>query len=389
MKHLKVTLLGILSYIDKIVYRFIRLFTSIDEKLVVFEGTLGKFDESSWVLYHYLKQKGKYKFVWMVKNPSKYKSTADTRFVSRYHHFFYIVADYYYAKAAYSFYTHTTSPIKYKRPGQTIIFMGHGYAIKGHKGSGSYHNFDYALATGDEAMATQSIFVGCDKAKMLPLGLPRNDMLLQNSKPGTENPIVQGREFSKVIIWMPTFRESKSRLSEENCATETGLPLFDTPEKVEQLNELLHSYNCGIILKLHRLQLEKDVFKRKFSNIIIIGDKEIDELGLQLYQFVGLSDALLTDYSSVSIDYLLLNKPIGYILSDIDMYLKDRGFTSKDPRDVMAGEFIYHEEDFNQFIKNLVERNDKYAEARHKLILRLHSAAKGDSCEKICQHFGL
>lgn len=376
--------------IDRLLYLLIKAFTKIDDSLIIFEGLMGRFGESSWVLYYHLKKKGKYKFVWIVTNPSDYAPSADTKFVSRFNLFFNVKADYYYAKAAYSFYTHTTSRIKYKRPGQTIIFIGHGYAIKGHKGKGSsYHNFDYALATGNEAMVTQAIFIGCDKSKMLPLGLPRNDMLIQNIKPGTESPIVQGRGFSKVIIWMPTFRESESKLSEVNCATETGLPLFDTPEKVEKMNELLCSYNCVVILKLHRMQLEKEIFKRKFSNIIIIGDKEIDELGLQLYQFVGISDALLTDYSSVSVDYLLLDKPIGYILSDIDMYLKDRGFTSKDPRDVMAGEYIYNEKDFNNFIIDLVKGNDKYAVARHNLTQRLHSAANGDSCKLICRYFGL
>ena len=379
-----------LVLIDKLFYLFFKMATKIDKNLIIFEGQMGHFDESSFVLYQYLKEKGKYKFVWMVKDPFICPTSDDTIFINRYRRSFNIMADYYYAKAAYSFYTHGTSPIRYKRMGQMKIYIGHGYAIKGHKGDGILrHKFDYAFAIGEEAMATQSIFIGCDKNKMLPLGLPRNDMLMQNSKPGKENPIVKGKNFSKVIVWMPTFRESKSGLSETSCATETGLPLFDTAEKVEKLNELLCSYNCLVILKLHRLQLEKDIFKRKFSNIIIIGDKEIENLGFQLYQFIGLSDALLTDYSSVSVDYLLLDKPIGYILSDIDMYMKDRGFTSKDPRDVMAGEYIYEENDFNQFIKDLVEGKDKYVEARHKLTQRLHAAANGDSCKLICQSFSL
>jgi CDP-glycerol glycerophosphotransferase (TagB/SpsB family) len=377
-------------FIDKSIYLLFKTVTQVDKSLIIFEGQTGRFDESSWVLYHHLKKKGKYKFVWMVGNPHKHVSTKDTKFISRYHYTFNILADYYYAKAAYSFYTHTTNPIKYKRPGQTIIFIGHGYAIKGHKGSGSsYHNFDYALATGKEAMATQAIFIGCDKSKMLPLGLPRNDMLKQHSKPGNLNPIVQGRNFSKVIIWMPTFRESKGKLSEKSCATETGLPLFDTLKKVEELNETLSSFNCVIILKLHRLQLEKEAFKRKFSNIIIISDSEIDKLGLQLYQFIGLSDALLTDYSSVSVDYLLLDKPIGYILSDIDLYLKDRGFTSNNPKDVMAGEFIYKVDEAYNFIRDVVTGKDNYAEQRYSLRKRLHVAQKGDSCELICEFFGL
>lgn len=387
IKHL---ISGALILIDKSIYLLFKAVTKVDKSLIIFEGQKGRFDESSWVLYYFLREKNKYRFVWMVKSPSKYEPSDDTKYINRYHRSFNCIADYYYAKAAYSFYTHDTSLIKYKRHGQKIIFIGHGYALKGSKGTGSrYHNFDYALAMGDEAMVTQAIFIGCDKGKMLPLGLPRNDMLVHNSKPGNENPIVQGRQFSKVIIWMPTFRDSKSSLSEASCATETGLPLFDTPDKVEKLNDLLRSYNCAIILKIHRLQLEKDIFKRKFSNIFIIGDREIDDLGLQLYQFIGISDALLTDYSSVSVDYLLLDKPIGYVLSDIDMYVKDRGFTSKDPRDVMAGEFIYNEIDFAIFLKDVVEGKDKYSDNRHRLIRRLHVASNGDSCKLISRYFNL
>ena len=390
LKNSKSIVARVFTLIDRSIYLLFKAVTKVDKSLIIFEGQMGRYDESSWVLYHHLKKKGKYKFIWMVKDSDKYVSTEDTKFINRYHYTFNILADYYYAKAAYSFYTHTTSAIKYRREGQNIIFIGHGYAIKGHKGSGSsYHNFDYALATSTEAMETQAIFIGCEKSKMLPLGLPRNDMLKQHSKHGNLNPIVQGINFSKVIIWMPTFRESKEELSEKSCATETGLPLFDTLKKVEELNETLSSFNCVIILKLHRLQLKKEAFKRKFSNIIIISDSEIDKLGLQLYQFIGLSDALLTDYSSVSVDYLLLDKPIGYILSDIDLYLKDRGFTRNDPRDVMAGEFIYKVDEAYNFIRDVVAGKDNYVEQRCSLRKRLHVAQKGDSCELICEFLGL
>ena len=391
IKKSKILVARVFTLIDKSIYLLFKAVTKVDKSLIIFEGQMGRFDESSWVLYHHLKKKGKYKFVWMVKNPDKYVSTEDTIFVSRYHYTFNILADYYYAKAAYSFYTHTTSSTRYKREGQTKVFIGHGYAIKGGKlnGKDGYNNFDYALAMGVGAIKTQALFVGCDEKELLPLGLPRNDMLIQNSKPGNENPLVQGREFSKVIIWMPTFRESKSLLSEMSCATETGLPLFDTAEKVEKLNEVLKTYNCAVILKLHRLQLGKEIFKRIFSNLIIIGDSDIDKLGLQLYQFVGLSDALLTDYSSVSVDYLLLNKPIGYILSDIEMYMKDRGFTSKDPRDVMAGEFIYTIDECYKFICHLLDEIDNYKSKRKVLINELHAAPNGNSCELIEKDFNL
>lgn len=378
--------------IDKLLYILFKNTTKIDNRLIIFEGMLGRFDESSWVLYNYLRKKNKYKFVWIVKNQSKFRSSDDTKYISRFYYLCNIMADFYYAKAAYSFYTHTTSPIMYKRPGQFKIYIGHGYAIKAGKSSGRqrFNNFDYAFAMGKNAISTQALFIECEEKELLPLGLPRNDLLIRNTGKGIENPFIGEGHYKKVILWMPTFRESVNlNISEQTCATETGLPLFDTDEKVNQLNDYLSKCDCAIILKIHPFQTNKQIFKKKFSNIIIVTNDDIDNINKQLYELVGYSDALLTDYSSISIDYLLLDKPIGYILYDIESYEKDRGFTSDDPRDVMAGDLLYSIENVYDFISNIVEGVDHYKNERDLLRQRVHDAPKGNSCELICNFFNL
>ena len=379
-------------YIDKAIYAIFKMFTRVDRHLIIFEGLIGRFDESSWVLYHFLFVFRKYKFAWMVKNPSDYKSSVDTKYVSRYHRSFNIFADYFYAKASYSFYTHTTSLIKYKRQGQYKIYIGHGYAIKGGKSSGRqrYNNFDYAFAMGKDAISTQALFIECEEKELLPLGLPRNDLLIRNNGKGIENPFIEKGRYKKVILWMPTFRESLNlNISEQTCATETGLPLFDTDEKVNQLNDYLSKCDSAIILKIHPFQANKKIFKKKFTNIIIVTNDDIDNINKQLYEVVGYSDALLTDYSSISIDYLLLDKPIGYILYDIESYEKDRGFTSDDPRNVMAGDLIYTLDNVYSFISNINEGVDHYKNERKLLRQKIHAAPEGNSCELICNYFNL
>lgn len=379
-------------YVNKVIYSFFKTFTKIDNNLIIFEGTMGRFDESSWVLYHYLREKKKYRFIWMVKRPEKMPKYEDTLFFNRYRFPNSIVADYYYAKAGYSFYTHTTSATKYKRPGQKKIFFGHGYAIKARKGNGrdDYNNFDFGLATGDGAINTQALFVGCEPHELLPLGLPRNDLLFRNNGTGKDNPLVKDLSFKKLILWMPTFRDSRiNHLSESSCSTDTGLPLLDTEDKVVRLNSMLSQYDCVILLKIHRLQMKKAIFNKKFSNIIIITDKDIDAIQRQLYEVIGYSDALLTDYSSVSVDYLLLDKPIGYILNDMDYYKKDRGFTSDNPLDVMAGNYIYTEDDLYEFISDVLKGKDDSKEKRHLLIKKLHNAPEGNSCDLISKEFNL
>ena len=63
---------------------------------------------------------------------------------------------------------------------------------------------------------------------------------------------------------------------------------------------------------------------------------------LQLYELIGISDALISDYSSVAVDYLLLDRPLGYVLADYEIYREKRGFVFEDPLEYMPGEKIYN-----------------------------------------------
>ena len=52
---------------------------------------------------------------------------------------------------------------------------------------------------------------------------------------------------------------------------------------------------------------------------------------IKLYELIGISDGLLSDYSSVAVDYLLLDRPLGYVLADYNIYKEKRGFVFEDP----------------------------------------------------------
>ena len=44
------------------------------------------------------------------------------------------------------------------------------------------------------------------------------------------------------------------------------------------------------------------------------------------YDFLNVVDVLITDYSSIYFDYLLLNRPIIFHMPDLEEYQKKRGF---------------------------------------------------------------
>ncbi len=62
-----------------------------------------------------------------------------------------------------------------------------------------------------------------------------------------------------------------------------------------------------MVIKKHYLQIPYDFGENVLTNIVYLENKDLEENGLQLYEFINCSDALISDYSSVAIDYLLLS----------------------------------------------------------------------------------
>ena len=96
--------------------------------------------------------------------------------------------------------------------------------------------------------------------------------------------MLQIDKHSKYVFWMPTFRNTdRPGLNEHTIACETGLPLAYTDQSLEELNELLKNKDMMLIIKLHQYQKESVITKKTYSNIIVINNERLDELGLQVY----------------------------------------------------------------------------------------------------------
>ena len=98
---------------------------------------------------------------------------------------------------------------------------------------------------------------------------------------------------------------------------------------------------------------------------------------------IGISDGLLSDYSSVAVDYLLLDRPLGYVLADYDMYKEKRGFVFENPYDYMPGYKISNYGDVLSFIEDVIEGNDRYAKERRELNKKINFYNDGKSCERV------
>ena len=101
---------------------------------------------------------------------------------------------------------------------------------------------------------------------------------------------------------MPTYRHASSeRLNEETLNNEFNIPILDDKERLLAFNNFCRDNHVLVVIKKHYLQIPYDFGENVLTNIVYLENQDLEDNGLQLYEFINCSDALISDYSSVAI----------------------------------------------------------------------------------------
>ncbi len=251
--------------------------------------------------------------------------------------------------------------------------------------------FDYTTVSGPIYLELHSKYFGCSKEKVFDTGLAKEDLLFKPPLVGLDE-IFHITKAKKYVFWLPTFRVTVPELSslyEYEIISDTGLPILTSMEKVEKLNNILSELEICLIIKLHPVQENSVIKKLDFSNIKVFTHMEIFNSGFQINSLLSLSDALISDFSSVAVDYILMDKPLAFVLEDLELYKENRGFVFEPLQDYLPGRELYSFEDMESFLVDVANDVDSSKEKRHKLLPIMHSHQDGNSCERILQLVGL
>lgn len=271
-----------------------------------------------------------------------------------------------------------------KNKNQKRLFLGHGMPYKSVP--------EYFNSVGEiDGLISLSPFFDEDlsklhlteKSKILDLGLPRNDDLFSKSK--DIKSLFKSKSYKKVIVWLPTYRQrvnKDSRLSMNNSFG-LGLPVIYNVENLKEINNLLKNLDILLVLKPHPAQDLSVIKAEDLSNFVILTNKDLENADINLYEFLGQTDGLITDYSSVYYDYLLTDKPIAITTDDLEEYKKVFEFIYDDIFQVIKGEYINNIEDFKIFLNNISTGNDIAKEDRLNAKKTLHKFQDGDSSKRV------
>jgi hypothetical protein len=249
--------------------------------------------------------------------------------------------------------------------GRVLINLWHGDGPK------RTENPEFAARPGATAIVGQTRLWGEKKAaelgmpasSVLVVGNPRIDDFAEPMTAAQRRALAEllGTRF---ILWMPTYRDSNGAGFRE---WSDGRRLSDTGQMAsfaEQARAAAAEQGITVAVKPH--PMDRDVYAG-VPGLLSIDDEALHRLGLSLYQVLGASEALITDYSSVWTDYLVVDRPVLLLCPDYEEYAATRGFNVPDLRAVAPGPLVEDPAALESFIADVAAGRDPFRSRRHAL----------------------
>lgn len=355
--------------------------------IIMMQGE-GDSRENALALYEYMQEEGilrKYKVIWRCDHLSQYQRSDNTDYISR--SFIGMKpgiwdvwkVHYYESVAKYLFYENAILYKKQKK--QVSVYLKHGtFMLKNVKGKIVIPDeVDWAICTSvnyaDLAADQESV----DKEKLLMCGSPRLDFLYK------EKNVLKTLGIKETgfhyILWLPTLRQGKqSTRNDVEHTAPYGIPLVKSEDDFLKIDECLGKNHTKLIIKPHPRQ-DLSVYKvGGYKNIVFVTQEMLDEKDFTVHSLMRETQGLISDYSSIAFDYMLLDRPIAYTIDDMQEY--KIGFSVEDPFHFMPGEKLSICDDMITFIEHIVDGIDLYKEQRHEIRDYVHDYQGDKNAER-------
>lgn len=229
-------------------------------------------------------------------------------------------------------------------------------------------NYTCILTTSHELIPLMSRSFAVSEDKIKVWGQPRNDGLFQKNDCreilGQLFPDLP--EYTKTVLYAPTFRDyGQVQL----------FPFKDFDQ--EQLEAFLEEKNMLLFIRTHVAE-QGSAAPYLGKRIRFLGNEQAEDVT----GILNIFDCLITDYSSIYIDYLLTDKPMIFLPYDRQQYLDGRGMNF-DYDDVTPGP---KPETFNDFLDALSPKEDFWKSERtrvNRLFNEIQHPCAADICNKV------
>lgn len=180
---------------------------------------------------------------------------------------------------------------------------------------------DLILATSEQMLEITCRAFDLREDAVAITGYPRNDVLFDGppagSAPTRDWPASFHRAYEErrfIFFYLPTYRDS-------------GKAFVDVDWRA--VDEVMERMNASFFLKLH--PDDRGSFDASGDHIHHLPQK------IDIYELLAVADALVSDYSSIIFDFMMLERPIVHYLPDLEEYRASSRSLIFDPVEISVG----------------------------------------------------
>jgi CDP-glycerol glycerophosphotransferase (TagB/SpsB family) len=380
---------------DKLYYRVLRyikrhllkVFISIikiipkNNNRWVFGSRFGeRYDENSKYLYEYVSEHHHHiQTIWITSNNIVYEHLKKNKFTVYYSGS--IQGWYYSLTASVAFISVCYRDInRFSICGAKIVQLWHGTPMRNNNIAELQENYEMVTVSSEEYL--KNGFLGDpDLFDFVLTGYPKNDKMRAIQKSSRVEKILSKYGKKNTIIYLPTHRQRHD--DNGNIKRIEEFDLFEYEFDINLLERTMDKLDALFILKLHPLQNINDskvLDKINNSKSIHMVDS-INPLE-DVYEYLNFADILVTDYSSVYFDYLLLNRPVIFAIFDYESQLNLREFRFNID-EIFTGEKVFTWSEVLDSISYILLEGDRWFESRSIVNNRFNYHRDSCSSERV------
>lgn len=375
-----------MSNIKKIASKILSLTSKlvpVDQRLLLFETGLEKADDNPRAVYDYLLKTNEYnfkrKFVISKKTDTTGLLPEDIVYRNSLKFYWYMMRSKVWVRAQ------SLGSLVKKKDNQIYLQLWHGSALK--KEGYNIKNLPVNQRVQQEHTKEWDIFVaiserdieyfrsavGWYKGDAYALGLPRYDHLLSKEYLLNKESVFEKynipKTYKKYILYAPTFRDWE--LKESVDVISKGLN--------DVISVMPKEY--ALLIRMHPLLLEQSKSLSLPENCFPVTHiNRITDLFL-------IADTIISDYSSIVYDYMLVNDSIVWYLYDKERYFSDRGGVCYDYDTELPGIACETAEDLKEILASLDSKKTREEMKRkhEKAMKIIHEHTDGKACKRVVE----
>lgn len=384
----------VIKYFPKVI-KILDYIITKDKNLVLF-NSVPTFTDNAYAYYKYMikNHPNKYKYVWLYNDVCPKNDKSKNVFIFRFKGIYNLM------RAKYIISTHAAHCLDFIQIDKHVFFnLWHGMPLKTlgyNEPNLSNHIFERYKNLGKHTymFGTSDIFncmlTSCfhnDYYKTFVTGQPRTDLIWNEENNRKIENIWEFSKYNKVIFYMPTYKEAQNnRTAYQKNTAYNNLFYFEDYDEKRFVN-YIEEKNILFLMKPHPFDeyfYEQNLETLpKSKNFKIIFNKDLKENSIYSYELFKFIDLMISDFSSVTLDYLILNRPVIYLNNLTEEYQNNRGMILPDNTEFfMPGSkvktFIELEDALN---KNLKE--DIFKSERERILPLIHKYRDNKSSERV------